>query len=236
MRCRLARLHRAPIPSVTSISKPPIVIGAGPAGLFAAYRLTQAGAPPIVIERGPDITERSKRWFAFVRGGDFDPEANLLYGEGGAGTYSDGKLYTRVSDARGREVLEVLAAAGAPPEILYDARPHIGSNLLPAIVRKMRRQLAERGVEFRFETRMTDLVVESHGDSARVVGVELEPGGVVEAQSVFLAPGHSARDTYRMLAKRGIAMEPKAFQMGVRVEHPQEVIDRKGPPFRCAGP
>lgn len=217
--------QRVAVPTVSNVAGRPVVIGAGPAGLFAAYRLTQAGSPPTVIERGPDVTERSKRWFAFTRGGAFDPEANLLYGEGGAGTYSDGKLYTRVSDPRGREVLEVLAAAGAPPEILYDAHPHIGSNLLPAIVRKMRRQLAERDVEFRFETRLTDLVVEKRDGHDRVVGVELDPGGVVEVESVFLGAGHSARDTYRMLADRGVVMEPKPFQMGVRVEHPQAVVD-----------
>jgi len=202
--------------------RPPVVVGAGPAGLFAAWRLVEAGLAPIVIERGPDVTERTLQWNRFLRGDAFDSESNLLFGEGGAGAYSDGKLYTRVRDPRVGEVLEVLAESGAPQSILYDAKPHIGSNLLPSVVRRMRRRMAERGAEFRFSTRMTSLVVEG----GRVRGVELEPGGVLETGAAFLGLGHSARETIRRLHRDGVAMERKPFQLGARIEHPQSVINK----------
>ncbi len=200
----------------------PVVVGAGPAGLFAAWRLVEAGLAPIIIERGPDVTERTRRWNRFLRGDAFDPESNLLFGEGGAGAYSDGKLYTRIRDPRVGEVLEVLAASGAPRSILYDAKPHIGSNLLPSVVRRMRRRMAERGAEFRFSTRMTSVVV----DGGRVVGVELEPGGILETDTVLLGLGHSARETLRRLHRDGVAMERKPFQLGARIEHPQRVVNQ----------
>jgi uncharacterized FAD-dependent dehydrogenase len=202
--------------------KPPVVVGCGPAGLFAAWRLVEAGLAPIVIERGPDVTERTRRWNRFLRGDAFDPESNLLFGEGGAGAYSDGKLYTRVRDPRVGEVLEILAASGAPGSILYDAKPHIGSNLLPSVVRRMRRRMADRGAEFRFSTRMTSLVV----DGGRVCGVELSPGGVLETGAAFLGLGHSARETIRRLHRDGVAMETKPFQLGARIEHPQRVVNQ----------
>lgn len=204
----------------------PVVIGAGPAGLLAAYRLVQAGRHPLVVDRGLAVKERSKDWYAFLKGGPFNSESNLLYGEGGAGTYSDGKLYTRVHDVRTQEVLDLLVECGAPGEIAYDAKPHIGSNLLPSIVRRLRERLIERGAEFRFSTCLTDLHLESRNGRQRVVAVELQPGGAVPVDALFLAPGHSARDTLRMLRERGVAMEPKPFQLGVRVEHPQRLIDR----------
>ena len=201
---------------------PPVVVGCGPAGLFAAWRLVEAGLTPIVIERGPDVTERTKRWNRFLRGDVFDPESNLLFGEGGAGAYSDGKLYTRVRDPRVHEVLEVLASCGAPRSILYDAKPHIGSNLLPSVVRRMRRALAERGADFRFSTRMTGLIM----DDDRIRGIELAQGGALDATTVFLGLGHSARETIRELYRDGVAMERKPFQIGARIEHPQRVINR----------
>jgi uncharacterized FAD-dependent dehydrogenase len=202
---------------------PPVIVGSGPAGLFAAWRLVEAGLAPIVIERGPDVTERTRRWNRFLRGtADFDPDSNLLFGEGGAGAYSDGKLYTRVHDPRVREVLEVLAANVAPRVILWDAKPHIGSNLLPSVVRRLRARLVEGGAEFRFSTVMIGVSIAG----GRVGGVRLEPGGELACDAVFLGPGHSARDTLRRLHADGIAMERKPFQLGARIEHPQQVINR----------
>jgi len=200
-----------------------VVVGAGPAGLFAAWRLVQAGIPPLVIERGPEVTDRTRRWHRFLRGeAAFDPECNLLFGEGGAGAYSDGKLYTRVHDPRVPEVLELLAACGAPQSILWDAKPHIGSNLLPSVVRRLRRQLADGGAVFRFETCLTGLLVED----GRVRGLELGQEGGIVAETVFLGLGHSARDTIRRLHAAGVAMERKPFQLGARVEHPQHIVNR----------
>ncbi len=202
---------------------PPVVVGAGPAGLFAAWRLVQAGAAPLVIERGPEVTDRSRRWHRFLRGeAPFDPECNLLFGEGGAGAYSDGKLYTRVHDPRVRDVLELLAACGAPSDILYDAKPHVGSNLLPSVVRRLRRRLLDGGAQFRFDATMTGLQVAGGRVRCIVVGEDLE----IDAAAVFLGLGHSARDTIRRLHEAGIAMERKPFQLGARIEHPQRVVNR----------
>ncbi len=210
-------------------STPPVVVGSGPAGLFAAYRLVQAGLEPIVVERGLEVTERTRQWNRFLKGETFNPESNLLFGEGGAGTYSDGKLFTRIKDPRVGEVLEILVAHGAPRQILFDAKPHIGSNLLPSVVRRLRKSLRDRGAVFRFSTRMTGLRIE-HG---RVSGVDIEPGGTIDADQVFLGLGHSARDTIRALHDLGVAMERKPFQLGVRIEHPQHLINRMqyGPEF-----
>ncbi len=214
------------VPTTARVSsesgKRPVVIGSGPAGLFAAYRLAQAGRPAIVIERGLAVRERSIQWNAFLKGRQpFDTESNLLYGEGGAGTYSDGKLYSRVNDPRAPEVLRALADCGAPKDILIEAKPHVGSNLLPSIIRRLRDQLIDQGTEFRFSTLMTDLLIED----GRVVGVVTEPGGVIDCSTVFLGLGHSARDTLRMLHGRGVQMERKPFQIGARVEHSQDLVN-----------
>ena len=209
-------------------SERPVVVGTGPAGLFCALRLIQAGARPRIIERGPEVVERSRRWNRFIRGEEFDPECNLLYGEGGAGAYSDGKLYTRVQDPRVPEVLEALVEHGAPKEILTDGRPHVGSNLLPSVVKRMRRALIDSGAEFFFDHRLVDLVCDSAEGSSSIRGLQIESEGTTslwETESVFLASGHSARDVYRCLGRHGVPMTRKPFQLGVRIEHPQEAID-----------
>ena len=219
--------ERVEIPRYSG-SERPVVVGTGPAGLFCALRLIQAGARPRIIERGPEVVERSRRWNRFIRGQDFDPECNLLYGEGGAGAYSDGKLYTRVQDPRVPEVLEALVEHGAPEEILTDGRPHVGSNLLPSVVKRMRNALIERGAEFCFDHRLVDMVFESNGTGSSVRGLKIETDGnttLWETETVFLASGHSARDVYRCLADHGVPMTRKPFQLGVRIEHPQEVIN-----------
>ncbi len=209
-------------------SERPVVVGTGPAGLFCAMRLVQSGARPHLIERGPEVVERSRRWNRFIRGEEFESECNLLYGEGGAGAYSDGKLYTRVQDPRVPEVLETLVEHGAPQEILTDGRPHVGSNLLPSVVKRMRNNLIERGAEFHFDHRCVDFVCEKGEQGARLQGLLVETDGELtrwDSETVFLASGHSARDVYRCLYGHGVPMTRKPFQLGVRIEHPQHVID-----------
>lgn len=207
----------------------PVVVGTGPAGLFCAWRLIEGGAKPRILERGPEVVERSKRWHRFIEGGEFDPECHLLYGEGGAGTYSDGKLYTRIQDPRVPEVLQILVDHGAPDEILVDGRPHVGSNLLPSIVKRLRVSLQQQGAEFFFEQRLTDLVIKEEATSRYISEIVMEKGGDQfqwDVDAVFLATGHSARDVYRMLARHRVPMSQKPFQIGVRVEHPQSAIDQ----------
>jgi uncharacterized FAD-dependent dehydrogenase len=204
---------------------PVIIVGGGPAGLFCAYQLARLGVASIVLERGKDVQARRRDLKGLTQHGVVDPDSNYCFGEGGAGTYSDGKLYTR-SHKRGdvRDVLEILARHGAPDEILVDARPHIGSNKLPKVIASMRALLTEAGVGFRFGARVTSLL----RDGERVVGVRLgdEVGGeVVRGAAVVLATGHSARDVYELLQRDGTRLEAKAFAVGLRVEHPQPLID-----------
>jgi uncharacterized FAD-dependent dehydrogenase len=208
---------------------PAVVVGAGPAGLFAALTLIERGLRPIVLERGADVRGRRHAVARITRAGVVDPDNNYCFGEGGAGTFSDGKLYTRATK-RGpvREVLDVLVRHGAPRAILVDAHPHVGTNRLPQVVQALRRTIVDSGGEVRFGTRVTDLVL---ADGV-VTGVVTAAGDEVVGRGVILATGHSARDVLALLQRRGLALETKPFAVGVRVEHPQALVDRIQ--YRCA--
>jgi len=201
-----------------------VVVGAGPAGLYAALVLARNGHPPTVIDRGGGLAGRGKDLARFLRTRVPDPESNLLFGEGGAGTYSDGKIYTRVSDPLEVPCLEELVACGAPPEILYDSRAHIGTDRLHKILPLFRERLEALGTEFRFGTRLESLVVDAGPPRrARAIGTT---AGEIPTDALFLALGHSARDTVRMVRRHGVTVDAKPFQLGVRIEHPQDLIDR----------
>lgn len=211
--------------SIQSVSdaKPVIIIGAGPAGLFAAYRCLERGLKPIVLERGKAVRERRRDLAKINRDGIVNPESNYCYGEGGAGTYSDGKLYTR-SNKRGdvQKVLSIFVEHGADQDILIDARPHIGTNKLPHIIEDMRNKILEMGGEVHFDTKVTD-IIESFG---QVKAVKTADGKEFQANHVILATGHSARDIFELFRSKNWLLEAKPFALGVRIEHPQEIIDQ----------
>ena len=199
-----------------------LVVGSGPCGLFAAYVLSVCGADVTVIERGDRVDERMKKIESFWKGGELDPNTNVQFGEGGAGTFSDGKLNTGINSPLQRFVLEVFAECGAPKDILYLAKPHIGTDFLRRCVTNMREKIIDNGGKFCFNTCLTDLQIKD----GRVVGAELSGMGFADFDRIILAPGHSARDTYEMLERRGVAMERKPFAVGVRIEHSREYINR----------
>jgi uncharacterized FAD-dependent dehydrogenase len=207
-----------------NLSSRPVVIGMGPAGLFAGLLLAQMGFKPLILERGKAVRERTKDTFGLWRQGVLNPESNVQFGEGGAGTFSDGKLYSQIKDPRhlGRKVLDEFVKAGAPEEILYVSHPHIGTFRLVGMVEKMRETIQSLGGEIRFESRVDDIDVVD----GQVTGVVLANGERIATRHLVLAVGHSARDTFEMIHKRGIFIEAKPFSIGFRIEHPQSLIDR----------
>ena len=208
----------------TGLNERPVVVGFGPCGLFAALLLAQMGFRPIVLERGRNVRQRTADTWALWRKKILTPESNVQFGEGGAGLFSDGKLYSQIKDPKfyGRKVMQEFVRAGAPEEIMYVSKPHIGTFRLTGVVATMREEIISLGGEVRFESRLTDLLIEA----GRVKGVVLANGATLLSRHVVLAPGHSSRDTFRMLHERGVFLEPKPFSVGFRIEHPQSMIDR----------
>ena len=206
----------------------PLVVGFGPCGIFAALLLAQMGLRPIVLERGKEVRQRTKDTWGLWRQGVLHPESNVQFGEGGAGTFSDGKLWSQISDPRHltRKVLTEFVKAGAPEEILYVAKPHIGTFRLVSMVEKMRADIVALGGEIRFEQHVSDVLIEGPEGARHIRGVVLASGEQIRSDHVVLALGHSARDTFQMLHERGVFMEAKPFSIGYRIEHPQGVIDR----------
>jgi len=232
--CKFADDHNiGPAPDVTykyvghapaDVQERPIVVGFGPCGIFAGLLLAQMGFKPIILERGKEVRQRTKDTWGLWRKSVLNPESNVQFGEGGAGTFSDGKLYSQIKDPQhhGRKVLEEFVKAGAPDEILYINKPHIGTFRLTGMVEQMRQDMIALGAEVRFQEKVTDLLVED----GQLTGVVLESGEQLHSRHVVLALGHSARDTFRMLHAKGVYMEAKPFSVGFRIEHPQTLIDK----------
>ena len=206
------------------LSHRPVVIGSGPAGLFCGFMLAKHGYLPLDLESGDEAVKRKEKVDAFWAGGALDISSNVQFGEGGAGTFSDGKLNTTVKDplGRNRKVLELFVEAGAPSSILYEQKPHLGTDILIGIVQTMRRQIIDMGGEVRFNSTVTDL----RAEDGKLAALEINGSEWIPADAAVTAIGHSARDTFRMLHRRGVHMEAKSFAVGVRIEHPQEMINR----------
>ncbi|MBE0484398.1 MAG: NAD(P)/FAD-dependent oxidoreductase [Bacterioplanes sp.] len=207
------------------LNERPIVIGFGPCGLFAALTLAQMGFKPIVLERGKEVRQRTKDTWALWRKKQLSPESNVQYGEGGAGLFSDGKLYSQIKDPKfyGRKVMAEFVKAGAPDEILFVSKPHIGTFRLTGVVSTMREEIKQLGGDVRFESKVSDIL---RADNGQIEGVVLDNGEVLHSRHVVLALGHSARDTFRMLHRQGVYVEAKPFAVGFRIEHPQSLIDK----------
>lgn len=216
--------YESPLAPAKKTNLRPLIIGSGPAGLFAGLILAEAGLEPLIVERGKPARERTKDVSAFWRSGNLSLESNVQFGEGGAGTFSDGKLGTRVKDKHLRKdkILQEMVEAGAPQDILVDNKPHVGTANLVRVVENIRKKIENRGGEYRFESKVVDIIIEK----GQVKGVILASGEEIMSSIVVLAIGHSARDTFVMLKDRGVELIPKPFSIGLRIEHPQELIDR----------
>ena len=204
------------------LKNPPVIIGTGPAGLFAGLVLAQMGYRPLLLERGDDVDRRLEKVEHFWKTGQLDTESNIQFGEGGAGTFSDGKLTTLIKDKRCRKVLEELVEAGAPKEVLYSYKPHVGTDILRGVVKNIRRKIIDFGGSIHFRHCVTDLIV----NSGRINGVVVNTGESITTETIVLAIGHSARDTFNMLEQKKIALLPKPFSIGVRIEHSQDMINK----------
>lgn len=218
------KIEREEFPELNAFTRPPIIVGAGPGGLFCALRLAEYGVPSIVIERGERAHQRMRAIARFWRYGEFEPESNVCYGEGGAGLFSDGKLITRIKSPYVSYVMNRLVDFGAPPETAYLSNPHLGSNKIRQLIGKITEYLESRGTRILTQTRVDQILMDPSGKKVR--GVRLSNGTELESEHVVLATGHSAGEMYRHLESLGVAMRTKSFAVGVRIEHPRELIDR----------
>lgn len=210
-----------PEPGKEKLVDPPVIVGTGPSGLFAGLILSQLGYKPILLERGEEVDARSAKVNQFWTHGSFDQESNVQFGEGGAGTFSDGKLTTLIKDKRCRKVLKEFVKAGAPEEIIYQNKPHVGTDLLKSVVINIRNQIIRNGGEVRFKAKVTDFIIKDY----EIRGLVINESEKIKCNTVLLGIGHSARDTFRTLNLRGVKITPKPFSIGVRIEHPQKLID-----------